>query len=148
MAMAMGEAAPGAITAREKKQKDNSSSVNKPPATPTPIISVEPPRGTRDFPPEDMRLRSWLFNNFREVSSRRTHVQRGELPAAASGWGLRKIREHFHFFSSLTLRYCHQVHCQELIHILAHDNHQNVQMVCGWLNLPIGFLSVINGSDV
>lgn len=81
MAMAMGEA-PGAITAREKK-KDNSSSVNKPPPTPTPLISVEPPRGTRDFPPEDMRLRSWLFNNFREVSSRTIHVQRGELPAGA-----------------------------------------------------------------
>lgn len=85
MAMAMGEA-PGAITAREKtKKKDSSGSVNKPPPTPTPtpLISVEPPRGTRDFPPEDMRLRSWLFNNFREVSSRTIHVQRGELPAGA-----------------------------------------------------------------
>lgn len=31
-------------------------------------IDVNPPKGTRDFPPEDMRLRSWLFYNFREVS--------------------------------------------------------------------------------
>ncbi|XP_050369718.1 histidine--tRNA ligase, chloroplastic/mitochondrial [Argentina anserina] len=31
-------------------------------------IDVNPPKGTRDFPPEDMRLRSWLFSNFREVS--------------------------------------------------------------------------------
>ncbi|KAE9621807.1 hypothetical protein Lal_00032530 [Lupinus albus] len=31
-------------------------------------IDVNPPKGTRDFPPEDMRLRNWLFNNFREVS--------------------------------------------------------------------------------
>ncbi|XP_022846324.1 histidine--tRNA ligase, chloroplastic/mitochondrial [Olea europaea var. sylvestris] len=31
-------------------------------------IDVNPPKGTRDFPPEDMRLRSWLFQNFREVS--------------------------------------------------------------------------------
>ncbi|KAM5559746.1 hypothetical protein ABKV19_021099 [Rosa sericea] len=31
-------------------------------------IDVNPPKGTRDFPPEDMRLRSWLFFNFREVS--------------------------------------------------------------------------------
>nr|GMD90599.1 histidine--tRNA ligase, chloroplastic/mitochondrial [Ipomoea batatas] len=31
-------------------------------------IEVNPPKGTRDFPPEDMRLRSWLFQNFREVS--------------------------------------------------------------------------------
>nr|GMC90370.1 histidine--tRNA ligase, chloroplastic/mitochondrial [Ipomoea batatas] len=31
-------------------------------------IDVNPPKGTRDFPPEDMRLRTWLFQNFREVS--------------------------------------------------------------------------------
>ncbi|KAL4191155.1 hypothetical protein AMTRI_Chr07g79290 [Amborella trichopoda] len=30
-------------------------------------IDVNPPRGTRDFPPEEMRLRSWLFQNFREL---------------------------------------------------------------------------------
>lgn len=30
-------------------------------------IDVNPPKGTRDFPPEEMRLRSWLFHNFREV---------------------------------------------------------------------------------
>lgn len=30
-------------------------------------IDVNPPKGTRDFPPEDMRLRNWLFQNFKEV---------------------------------------------------------------------------------
>lgn len=30
-------------------------------------IDVNPPKGTRDFPPEDMRLRNWLFNHFKEV---------------------------------------------------------------------------------
>ncbi|KAF9594279.1 hypothetical protein IFM89_028936 [Coptis chinensis] len=30
-------------------------------------IDVNPPKGTRDFAPEDMRLRSWLFQNFREL---------------------------------------------------------------------------------
>ena len=30
-------------------------------------IDVNPPKGTRDFPPEEMRLRTWLFHNFREV---------------------------------------------------------------------------------
>lgn len=30
-------------------------------------IDVNPPKGTRDFAPEEMRLRSWLFQNFREV---------------------------------------------------------------------------------
>lgn len=29
---------------------------------------MNPPKGTRDFPPEDMRLRNWLFQHFREVS--------------------------------------------------------------------------------
>ncbi|KAB1223596.1 hypothetical protein CJ030_MR2G024113 [Morella rubra] len=29
-------------------------------------IDVNPPKGTRDFPPEEMRLRNWLFHNFRE----------------------------------------------------------------------------------
>ncbi|KAK6942775.1 Anticodon-binding [Dillenia turbinata] len=31
-------------------------------------IDVNPPKGTRDFPPEEMRLRNWLFQNFKEVS--------------------------------------------------------------------------------
>jgi histidyl-tRNA synthetase len=30
----------------------------------------QPPRGTRDFYPEDLRLRSWLFDRFREVATR------------------------------------------------------------------------------
>ncbi len=31
-------------------------------------INLQPPRGTRDFYPEDLRLRTWLFDHFREVS--------------------------------------------------------------------------------
>uniref|UniRef100_A0A7N2M7V4 histidine--tRNA ligase n=1 Tax=Quercus lobata TaxID=97700 RepID=A0A7N2M7V4_QUELO len=31
-------------------------------------IDVNPPKGTKDFPPEEMHLRTWLFHNFREVS--------------------------------------------------------------------------------
>ncbi|CAN6487241.1 unnamed protein product [Victoria cruziana] len=31
-------------------------------------IDVNPPKGTRDFPPAEMRIRNWLFQNFREVS--------------------------------------------------------------------------------
>ncbi|KAL3627420.1 hypothetical protein CASFOL_028783 [Castilleja foliolosa] len=31
-------------------------------------LDVNPPKGTRDFSPEDMRLRNWLFQNFKEVS--------------------------------------------------------------------------------
>lgn len=33
------------------------------------VIDVNPPRGTRDFAPDEMRLRNWLFHNFREVAS-------------------------------------------------------------------------------
>lgn len=38
------------------------------PVNPDEIIDYNPPRGTRDFPPDEMRLRSWLFHKFREVS--------------------------------------------------------------------------------
>ncbi|MFH1568760.1 MAG: histidine--tRNA ligase, partial [Gemmatimonadota bacterium] len=31
-------------------------------------MNLAPPRGTRDFFPEDMRLRNWLFGHFREVA--------------------------------------------------------------------------------
>ena len=33
-------------------------------------MDLKPPRGTRDFHPADMRLRSWLFGHFREVARR------------------------------------------------------------------------------
>lgn len=35
------------------------------------LITTDPPRGTRDFPPEEMRMRTWLFDNFREVRAPR-----------------------------------------------------------------------------
>ena len=31
-------------------------------------ISLQPPSGTRDFYPDEMRLQSWLFGQFREVA--------------------------------------------------------------------------------
>ncbi|MCP5070427.1 MAG: histidine--tRNA ligase [bacterium] len=33
-------------------------------------INTQPPRGTRDFFPEDLRLRTWLFDIWREVAQR------------------------------------------------------------------------------
>jgi len=33
-------------------------------------IDLQPPRGTRDFYPDDMRRRSWLFGHFRETAAR------------------------------------------------------------------------------
>ena len=31
-------------------------------------MNLSPPRGTRDFFPEDMRLRTWLFDHFRDTA--------------------------------------------------------------------------------
>jgi hypothetical protein len=58
------------------------------------MIDTQPPRGTRDFMPDDMRLRNWLFNHFRQVRCGEAgwmgwpHEQRPRStppPAAASG---------------------------------------------------------------
>lgn len=50
-----------AVAAKEKKgsMRGNMGS--------SALISTDPSKGTRDFPPEEMRMRTWLFNNFREV---------------------------------------------------------------------------------
>ncbi|KAI3881997.1 hypothetical protein MKX03_014566 [Papaver bracteatum] len=49
-----------------------SGGLSSPPPPPVNEISeridINPPKGTRDFPPDEMRLRTWLFQNFREVS--------------------------------------------------------------------------------
>ncbi|KAL1815927.1 hypothetical protein ACET3Z_018501 [Daucus carota] len=53
----------------DTNETGRSGSRSAPPAAGTQQkIDVNPPRGTRDFPPDEMRLRTWLFNNFREVS--------------------------------------------------------------------------------
>ena len=33
------------------------------------LVDLQPPRGTRDFYPEDMALRNWLFGAWRRVAS-------------------------------------------------------------------------------
>eukprot|EP00960_Hanusia_phi_P073634 768056-Hanusia_phi.AAC.12 len=45
-----------------KKEKDDKASKH--------LIPVEPVMGTRDFYPEDMRARNWLFGHFKEVARR------------------------------------------------------------------------------
>ncbi|KAL4576126.1 hypothetical protein LXL04_012215 [Taraxacum kok-saghyz] len=55
----------------ETPRAGRSGSVSSPPhqvADYAQKIDVNPPKGTRDFPPEEMRLRNWLFDNFKEVS--------------------------------------------------------------------------------
>lgn len=51
-----------------KQAKGRSGGVTGPAKGFTQKIDVNPPRGTRDFAPEDMRLRNWLFGHFTEVS--------------------------------------------------------------------------------
>jgi histidyl-tRNA synthetase len=38
-------------------------------------LNSAPPKGTRDFYPEDMRLRTWLFDNWREVAAKFAFVE-------------------------------------------------------------------------
>lgn len=47
----------------EKKQKKSKAGKGR-----GGMISLEPVAGTRDFPPEDMRLRQWLFSKFHSVA--------------------------------------------------------------------------------
>lgn len=51
-----------------------------------PMIDLNPPRGTRDFPPEDLRMRQWLFGKFAEACSPSAHNPRSgshrELPCS------------------------------------------------------------------
>ncbi|KAK2974713.1 hypothetical protein RJ640_007140 [Escallonia rubra] len=56
-------------TPNDSPRSGRSGSLSSPPVHDSPQrIDVNPPKGTRDFPPEEMRLRNWLFDNFREVS--------------------------------------------------------------------------------
>jgi len=40
------------------------------------LIDTQPVRGTRDFPPEELRLRNWLFGHFREARWRARRLRR------------------------------------------------------------------------
>eukprot|EP01065_Artemidia_motanka_P050819 TRINITY_DN8777_c2_g1_i1.p1 TRINITY_DN8777_c2_g1~~TRINITY_DN8777_c2_g1_i1.p1 ORF type:complete len:550 (+),score=246.46 TRINITY_DN8777_c2_g1_i1:150-1652(+) len=55
------EAAPSGKKAKDKKKDAKASS--------TALIEMEPVQGCRDFPPEEMRLRNWLFGQFRKVAT-------------------------------------------------------------------------------
>eukprot|EP01027_Heterolobosea_sp_BB2_P013778 GEZU01019832.1.p1 GENE.GEZU01019832.1~~GEZU01019832.1.p1 ORF type:complete len:498 (+),score=195.41 GEZU01019832.1:2102-3595(+) len=56
----------------EKKEKSKKEEGDKPASNQRKskqgLIEVEPVKGTRDFYPEDMRVRNWLFAHFKEVS--------------------------------------------------------------------------------
>ncbi len=54
--------------AAEKAAKKKTAGVPPPPAAPLDAVEYEPPSGTRDFFPDEMRVRSWLFGKFRETA--------------------------------------------------------------------------------
>jgi|TARA_B110000977_G_scaffold115854_2_gene149693 histidyl-tRNA synthetase len=41
----------------------------KPPGRGQQMIDLQPVKGTRDFPPDEMRTRTWLFQHFRDVAA-------------------------------------------------------------------------------
>jgi len=64
---------------------------------------LSPPRGTRDFYPEDLRLRTWLFDHFREVARRfgfeevdAPVVEHAELYQRKAGEEIVEQLYHFH----------------------------------------------------
>ena len=73
----------------------------KPPA-------LQSPRGTRDFYPEDMRLRTWLFGHFREVA-RRMGFEEVDAP----------VVEHAELFT----RKAGEEIVEQLYHFVMHDRH-------------------------
>jgi histidyl-tRNA synthetase len=70
--------------------------------------TLQPPRGTRDFYPEDLRLRSWLFAHFREVA-RRFGFEEVDVP----------IVEHAELF----IRKAGEEIVEQLYHFTLHDRH-------------------------
>jgi len=70
--------------------------------------AIRPPRGTRDFYPEDLRLRSWLFDHFREVA-RRFAFEEVDAP----------IVEHAELF----IRKAGEEIVDQLYHFELHDRH-------------------------
>ena len=69
---------------------------------------LQPPRGTRDFYPEDLRIRSWLFEHFREVA-RRFAFEEVDAP----------VVEHAELF----IRKAGEEIVDQLYHFELHDRH-------------------------
>jgi histidyl-tRNA synthetase len=69
---------------------------------------LRPPRGTRDFYPEDLRRRTWLFDHFREIS-RRFALEEVDAP----------IVEHAELF----IRKAGEEIFEQLYHFELHDRH-------------------------
>jgi histidyl-tRNA synthetase len=69
---------------------------------------LQPPRGTRDFYPEDLRLRSWLFDHFRAV---------------ARSFGYEEIDAPIVEHAELFIRKAGEEIVDQLYHFTLHDRH-------------------------
>lgn len=102
-------------------------------------IELQPPRGTRDFYPEDLRLRTWLFGHFREVA-RRFGFEEIDAP----------VVEHAELFT----RKAGEEIVEELYHFVLHDRHlalrpemtpsvaRMVMARAGALRLPVRWFAI------
>jgi len=70
--------------------------------------SLQPPRGTRDFYPEDMRFREWLFGHFRAV---------------AKGFGFEEVDAPIVEHAELFTRKAGEEIVEQLYHFELHDRH-------------------------
>jgi histidyl-tRNA synthetase len=102
-------------------------------------LELQPPRGTRDFYPEDMRIRSWLFDQFREVA-RLYAFEEVDAP----------IVEHAELF----IRKAGEEIVEQLYHFTLHDRHlalrsemtpsiaRMVMARAGGLRLPLRWFAI------
>ncbi|HKE12473.1 MAG TPA: histidine--tRNA ligase [Myxococcota bacterium] len=102
-------------------------------------LDLQPPRGTRDFYPEDMRTRSWLFDQFREVA-RLYAFEEVDAP----------IVEHAELF----IRKAGEEIVEQLYHFTLHDRHlalrsemtpsiaRMVMARAGGLRLPLRWFAI------
>ena len=100
---------------------------------------LQPPRGTRDFYPEDVRTREWLFGHFREIS-RRFGFEEVDAP----------VVEHAELFT----RKAGEEIVEQLYHFELHDRHlalrpeitpsiaRMVMARAGGLRLPLRWFSL------
>lgn len=100
---------------------------------------LQAPRGTRDFYPEDMRLRTWLFGHFRETA-RRFGFEEVDAP----------VVEHAELFT----RKAGEEIVEQLYHFVMHDRHlalrpemtpsiaRMVMARAGALRLPLRWFTV------
>lgn len=91
----------------DDRAASSSSSPGSPPE-PASSIDLQPPRGTRDFYPDEMRRRNWLFGLFRETAAR---------------FGFEEVDAPMVENASLFTRKAGEEIVHQLYHFVLHDRH-------------------------